>query len=220
MFDEGYFTVTEPFAPFIHHWDILMQKANSRHLDDVDGSDEAALGNSISATKLLSKLLDYINEIPVVQRYLVSRERRIAEGYTTFEFLWTFFPPRCLVLVKVLGHNQLMRVEACNPVQGGRQTPLSIFCSIFDWEDHEFRRVVYKMSIPPFSGRRQITDFPCFPLSHIKEHKRLMEQLLHRGRHFWRHCSSPHPSVKEYKGVAWSLEPGNYESQVGQAILL
>jgi hypothetical protein len=203
-FDESRFTISEPFAPLIHHWDSLMGKATTALRDPT----ESALEEPASTAKQLLDFLNYIKEIPLLQRYFASREERRTTGYTTFEFLWTFFPPGCLVLAKVFDHDQLMMVEACNPPQYGPQASQDIFCRMYDWDGTDLRKEIYKVSIQQYTGKRHLRDLLCFPFTFPSQSSsgknRELKTFIERGKLFLRICRGAYTT--DYLGIAWLLD--------------
>jgi hypothetical protein len=100
VFDEGLFAIHEPFAPLLHHWDRLETK--SRLGDDSEITSEVSDATSILA---LAALLKCVKDVPSLKRYFASRDSRETTGSTTFEFLWTFFPPGDLAIAVVSGND-------------------------------------------------------------------------------------------------------------------
>jgi hypothetical protein len=160
----------------------------------------------------LATLLECVKEVPLVRRYVTSRENRETTGSTTFEFLWTFFPPGSLVVAAVSDHDQLMKVEACKPAQHGDDESQDVFCSMYDWVQNTLKKVTYKMSIPRYAGKRQLEGFPCCPLKYHPtkvEESEILDRLLERGERFWEICKRSRSEGGLhylYDGPAWMLE--------------
>ncbi|CAJ2512025.1 Uu.00g076500.m01.CDS01 [Anthostomella pinea] len=98
-FDGNTVYMQAPFPAIIHNWDKL-RKRTEREPDS-------------QACKDLTHLLDRIETADELEDYFKAREANMSSKVTTFETLWTLFPPKALVVVKPFnGVAQLLQVSS------------------------------------------------------------------------------------------------------------
>jgi hypothetical protein len=149
-----------------------------------------------------------VKDVPSSKRYFASRDSRETTGSTTFEFLWTFFPPGGLVIATVSENDQLMRIEDCSPPRPYDDKPQEIFCSLYDWIQNTLRKVIYKVTIQRFAGKKHLQGFSCFPVKYrpaMSNETDIFNQFVARGERFW--ALRANTSLQcNYRGSAWVLE--------------
>lgn len=95
------------FAPLIHRWAEF--KAGIQRLkDEVDGEDaDEQAAKRVEHAELLYKLLE-----TEFEETISSSQDMISQGVITYDLLWTFFQPGCLVYTKLHGHDRVFKMTS------------------------------------------------------------------------------------------------------------
>ena len=80
----------------------------------------------------------------------------------------------------------------------GRFEPWSIHCWSIDHDGQVFVQRYHDISIPQYSGQREVTKLEFIPSGYVKDEVQIRQRLLERGREFWNYTSGCHH--REYAG--------------------
>lgn len=191
FWDGDIVTIMDPFAPIVHNWDKLQSVARE------DGSElSEAKKLARSDLKLLLNIISTASGVDKLGKYFKDREQHINNKTTTYENLWTLFPPGKLVFsTPFLKQEQIFIVGSSwvdFPEEGRRAMPWSMTCWGYDWNGATFDRKAYEFEIERFIGSKTISALPCYPLENYKDGDReqsslirqLKNRLADRGRSF------------------------------------
>jgi len=131
------------------------------------GDDE----RTIQARKDLEKLLECVTTAPELEKYFKTRESNLKAHITTYETMWTIFPPKTKIVAKLfLNQVQLLEVRGA-PIP--RRTPMppniKLLAWCWDWNGKEMVKVYYFLSIERFWGTKDIGQLFCYPLQYHKD---------------------------------------------------
>lgn len=111
----------------------------------------------------MAALLSEVKKTPELHNFFRSRDA----NYTTFDTLWTLFPPGKLIVARLfMDVPQILRVEdAPTPYNtGDRDNHYRIWAWQWDWDGKMMVKVHYRLSIPRFQGSKCVVDLPLYPL--------------------------------------------------------
>lgn len=142
----------------------------------------------MQARKDLEKLLESVTTAPELEKYFKTRESNLKAHITTYETMWTIFPPRTKIVAKLfLNQVQLLEVRGA-PIP--RRTPMppnmKLLAWCWDWNGKEMVKVYYFLSIDRFWGTKDISQLFCYPLQYHKDEspEDLCKMLRARGSRY------------------------------------
>lgn len=98
-----------------------------------------------------------------------------------------------------------------NPHSSAPDGPLGISTMIgfhyIDYDGEEYRGVHQNFNIPCFSGEKDITSLPIFPLRFVKDHEKVLQDLRTRGQKFLEIVNQPNHSNLAYQGWTLTRDP-------------
>ncbi|EED20799.1 26S protease regulatory subunit, putative [Talaromyces stipitatus ATCC 10500] len=165
-----------PFAPLIHNWEVLQEATKLRTDDDE---------RTIQARQDLEKLLECVTTAPELEKYFKTRESNLKAHITTYETMWTIFPPKTKIVAKLfLTQVQLLEVRSA-PIPHRYPMPpsMKLLAWCWDWNGKEMVKVYFFLSIDRFWGTKDINQLFCYPLQYHKDESPddLCRMLRERG---------------------------------------
>ncbi|KAL9118250.1 MAG: hypothetical protein Q9187_005206 [Circinaria calcarea] len=190
-----------PFASLVHSWEKL-EAAATPNPDD--------LPNKKQAREDLARLLDTVRAAPELEKYFKTRDSNLNAAITTYETMWTLFPPKTKIVAKpFLNTLQVFEVEAA-PIPYETPVPrtLSVLAWCWDWNGKEMSKVYYWLDIEKFRGTKGINLLPCYPIKYHKDgtsedEEELLKVLKMRGAKYNKIVRSGPGSTQmySYKGA-------------------
>lgn len=195
-----------PYSPLIHNWDLLAKK--QVELDENKPS-ECSKDSPYSTLSRLRNAISTPPEHDLFAKYFRERDYHMKQNTTTWETLWTLFPPGTSVYgTPFQGEDQMFIVcslpELSFPEAG--QKVWSLYCWIFDWDGKSFQKHAIVLEFDKFDGIKTINSLPYYPLDFYRdgEMKQLSEvkrKLLERGKKHEEVCTRPRKaSLYRYEG--------------------
>jgi hypothetical protein len=177
-------TFTAPFKPFVHRWHKLVEAIGKEENEE---------------TKTHLKLLHSVL-YEELKETIAAKEDMIANNVTTFDHMWTIFAPGDLIYNVQDGQDRLFEMTSADYGVNRRGEPLlNISCYSIDWDGEAFGRRHEAVVNSSFEGTRDITRLPAYPLEFHSNKKKLLKELLERGK-TWEKFAGYH--YMAYKGVA------------------
>jgi hypothetical protein len=108
---------------------------------------------------------------PELASYFKTRETHRTAAITTFDTLWTLFPPKELVYAKPhMKQDQvfeMVNIEYPDKIPGA-ESPSKLWISAWSWEHDGDKsiKVFYWHGIKRFTGTKDIKDLECYPLKY------------------------------------------------------
>ena len=162
-------TFAAPLHPFCHQWAMFEDE-----LQKVQGSE----GSDLSQLLTLGKFVQ--EEVGEIMNAAKSMARA---GQTTFDTLWTLFPPGVPVIGHADGTPQCFLVQGTNyqysPYGGGMQFVLTLLGLDHDGKNFGWRPTI--KAITSFLGTYVITDLSVVPLHHHAEAADVIHSATMRG---------------------------------------
>ncbi|KAL8913046.1 MAG: hypothetical protein Q9172_007376 [Xanthocarpia lactea] len=108
---EGNLRSRSPYTDVLHHWDELVEQTMVRDEQHIPGPNSES-ERARETREALADLLECITTARELKDYFKTRDTNIAKQVTSFEYLWTFFPPGTKVVASpFMGTQQLFLVE-------------------------------------------------------------------------------------------------------------
>lgn len=193
--------IIEPYAVLYHHFAELEAYRNSHPLQHSE--DYRNAGN-----KDIDLLLGVLGrEKPEVAEEKERYQR--SSPVCTFDLLWLLFKPgEACYRRSETGEISASIVKA---VTGGSLTGRPVPYRIYSWQlnfnGYQVGREVFKTTIAPFGGEKEIKLLECFPcrfyedsLVDVQKDSTLRQRLTARGQKFWK-MTRDRPYV-EYSGIS------------------
>ena len=189
-----------PFNCFVYNWTKLQARAES------DGDKQS------TASKDLKQLLDHISAIPELTAYFEDFDPAKKPPSIDFRFLWTIFPPGCLIYSKpVMGEDQVFLLQFAEEGQLGdsKKRGLILTCWAYDWNGETFNRVAYDLEIESFKDTKPINTLDHYPLEYHRDKDKVRSHLIERGEKY-RNLCVPESGVQlfDYDGISIEDQKG------------
>ena len=125
---------------------------------------------------------------PELEKYFKTRESNLNASITTYETMWTLFPPKTKIVARpFLNMLQVFEVES-GPIPYGSPLPrkLNVLAWCWDWNGKEMTKIFYYLPIERFRGTKDINQLPCYPIKYHKggtdqDEQELCKMLNTRG---------------------------------------
>lgn len=148
------------------------------------GDDE----RTTQARKDLEKLLECVTTAPELEKYFKTRDSNLKAHITTYETMWTIFPPKTKIVAKLfLNQVQILEVRGA-PIP--RRSPpgpvLRLLAWCWDWNGKEMVKVWHLLSIDRFWGTKDIDQLFCYPIQYHKDEspEELRRVIRERGEKY------------------------------------
>lgn len=171
------FTFFPPFPPFFHKWERLSSPLSEfGDPGDAAGEMEMALLRD-ELTPSLDPLIATLNNIKET-------------GAVSFDNLWMIFAPGTLVAGREDGQlsvGRLLRIEFVEESESllGRDPPKwRLKLARIDWNGSYCGYTVGFVEVAEFKDLKHIQDMATFPLHFMRDHEKVREALVMRGRRF------------------------------------
>ena len=206
FFEGNPVTIRSPYEPLIQNWDLLLAE-----------SKKETLGKKDRARSDLGELLETIlkgSGDAKLDVYMRVRDSLKKQGSTTFDALWTIFPPGTVVYGHLfLKTDQIFIVEdnlrpwprEDNRSRSGTPKIWELKCWTYDFTGKVFLRKAVKLPFEQFQGTKPISALPFYPLEAMSSVKRetIEAKLLKSGRTFRKYCTAEEGDrMYKYKGQA------------------
>ncbi|KAL8650961.1 MAG: hypothetical protein Q9226_004928 [Calogaya cf. arnoldii] len=189
-----------PFNCFVYNWTKLQAEAEG------DGDKQS------TASKDLKQLLEHISNTaelkPCFQDFHPAKKHKSIN----FQFLWTIFPPGCLIYSKpVMGEDQVLLLQYADEDkldESGRKG-LILTCWAYDWNGETFNRVAYELQIESFKDTKSINMLEHYPLEYHRDQEKVRSHLIKRGQKY-RNLCVPESGVQlfDYDGISIEDQKG------------
>ena len=189
-----------PFYCFVHNWTKLEAKANG------DGDKQS------TASKDLKQLLEYLSDTAELTSYFRDFHPAKKPQRINFQFLWTIFPPGCLIYSKpVMGEDQVLLLQYANEdkLEDSGKKGLILTCWAYDWNGETFNRVAYDLEIESFDDAKPINQLDHYPLEYHRDPETVRSHLIERGEKY-RNLCVPKGGVQlfDYDGISIEDQKG------------
>ncbi|KAL1854934.1 hypothetical protein Daus18300_011254 [Diaporthe australafricana] len=215
-FRESPVTLNSPYQAIVFNFDKLKSVAEETPKDDDDKLAREDLG------RLLGAISGGASGDQKLDKYFKIRPSYGLSQTTTFQDLWTVFPPGTLVYgrpfqnehqVFVVKDNVRTWPDKDQQRSGGRDyLPWKLEAWSYDWRDGTFRRTDYTLLFEHFDGHLPLDMLPYYPFDLPRDSKdsfkelrkeEIKKELIERGRKFRRYCEAKEGErLFEYQGKA------------------
>ncbi len=166
-----------PFEVLVHNWTKLL------------GVAEPCSGPNAKqniARDDLKQLMKQISTSTELSQYFQDFEPALMPKTVTFTFLWTIFPPGCLIYsTPVMQKDQIWVLQGFDEEEhDDSKKRFTHTCWVYDWNGETFNRVPYELHIDSFSGTKSIDTLECYPLEHHHDVKAIRTRLIQRGKKY------------------------------------
>lgn len=119
----------------------------------------------------------------------------------TFDYLWTVFPPDCLIVGKdPLAGTSIWRTRSAQQQQTQNGVIFSISAEYVDWDGKRLGIVRQKLTIDAFTGTLAIADLPYVPLRYHPHRSSVTQRVLERAQKKLGYCELGF-QIKEHEGL-------------------
>lgn len=192
-------TVKEPYHIIVHYQEELEKFRDSFNKGNFHGNKPAADENHLTNTLFCDRitydhlgiLFEYIERFHGNVREERARHQK-QKPVCTFEMLWMLFRPGEDVYTNDPdGRRAGYIVHSCEFRDRGdrrQAVPLDIHLWYLDYDGRIVGRCMYKITIQPFDGEREITTLRVFPCRYFdnEDNNRLRQSLEARGERFFK----------------------------------
>ncbi|RAH64471.1 ATP-binding protein [Aspergillus aculeatinus CBS 121060] len=176
----------QPFQPFVHRWEEFCQ-ARAREDDPT----------TQAHVELLFRILE--EEL----RETIARKNDLVKNQViTHDLLWAIFEPGAPIIRVVDGRQRAFRFQSGS--YDKRSGVFEIAAQYVDWDGEGFGYETEEFTLSPYEGTTPIVDLSSFPLAYHREHARIREELIARGK-LWEGYRGYH--YQQYKGLAKGYIP-------------
>ena len=146
----------------MHNWENLEEAAKPVE-DETNGRKQAR--------KDLVKLLECVKGSPELEKYFKTRESNIRANITTYDTMWTIFPPKTKVVAKLFLNTFQVFEVAFAPIPRSIRVPRKRYVEVWcwDWNGKEMTKVYYEIPVELFWGTKDIGQLPCYPLEYYQD---------------------------------------------------
>ncbi|KAL9633946.1 MAG: hypothetical protein Q9204_003195 [Flavoplaca sp. TL-2023a] len=208
--DETEVSLRAPYTQLVHSWDKLSKRAMA--------AKECKEPDVDKGRKELAELLEYIKTSKELKDYFKNRDANDAKRVTTFEYLWTLYPPGTkVVATPFMGVEQLFLVDDYVQIQGNKEPFLEVYCITLGFDTCFHRReIVFKLK--SFEDTKPITSLDCYPTKFMENEADFMKLRQEQGKKFKEFCFNLKGSAKlfYYDGTAISSRVGLNMAQTSQ----
>lgn len=126
---------------------------------------------------------------------IASRTSLLANRELTWDLLWTFFPPKCVVIATQ--HGPMHQMLGLNFITSSYRTQpdgnkcFAIGGSIITHDGGDFGWGRLELEMERFEGTRPIDSLPFYPLEYSNERETVTKQLVARGRQYFAFIGKP-----------------------------
>lgn len=119
----------------------------------------------------------------------------------TFDYLWTVFPPDCLIVEKdpLAGTSILRAISAQQQRTKDGLVVFAITAEHVDWNGKRLGIVKQKLKIDDFSGTLAMADLPYVPLQYHPHRNNVIQRVLERAQKKFAYCK-PGFQIREHEG--------------------
>ncbi|KAI9745900.1 MAG: hypothetical protein M1818_000581 [Claussenomyces sp. TS43310] len=185
--------IHSPFSPLFHYIEQLKKAVDSDETSTVfDKADMHALSMFCSQGPVGSMFQDI--------------RRLIEQGLITAEQQWALLRPGILVIIKVLGEIEVLRVKSIvlEDSRRGyygdeRNGDRYIICTQIAWNGKSFGEREREIRLQKFPGSKRLVELDVCPLDSFPEDERtkILAATTHRGKVWKELCESPNAIPKD-----------------------
>lgn len=140
------------------------------------------------ARKDLLRLLETVEAAPELEKYFKTRDSNLNASITTYETMWTLFPPKTKIVAKpFLNTLQVFEVDSAPiPYERRASRTLRVLAWYWDWTGKEMTKIYYYLPIDRFRGTKDTNQLPCYTIKYHKggssdDEEELCKKLKIRG---------------------------------------
>ncbi|KAI5359995.1 hypothetical protein Slin15195_G118570 [Septoria linicola] len=176
-----------PFHPFYHQYSML--------IEELAKQDKALEAEAEQLSHLVAAIDEEIGE------RMIDMKALAAHGQTTFDTLWSLFPPGCPVIRGAGSNQQCYLIEDCSYVPTMTGTVFSLKLLGLDHDGREFGWVAAQVNITSFIGTAEVSELQVIPVHHFRNAANNIEAAATRGSSVCELLKSK-TSYKQYEGFA------------------
>jgi hypothetical protein len=213
-----------PFRIIFHYWDELKQISEAFCKGEASitiKNPETGSEVTIICNKNTYDHLDVLYDCPPIRKVLldvVTPERLLykSKGLATYNNLWLLFRPGDIVFTRVRSKLAGFVVETVSHKSAISSPSPEEYPRTDDrWElklwnlSYKSRKIVresYTFFINRYHGERAILDLPVFPTTFMHDHDAVKNDLIERGRHYYRIICDEQSHMR-YNGLVISEKP-------------
>ena len=179
-----------PFEPLVHRWTEL-QAAISKIGDETEDERTTKQHAELFQNILVKEFKD------LIETSQDMKNKRVM----TYELLWTLFQPGSIVFTRQDGQETALQLQSTRYGQDAGGNPCFWIVGKFvDWDGSSFGHSQINLSIPVFTGTRNIAQLRAFPLEYHPKAAEVRERLIERGSKVEELAGV---NYKAYDGIAW-----------------
>ncbi|KAL8909779.1 MAG: hypothetical protein Q9171_004925 [Xanthocarpia ochracea] len=201
-----------PYRYLVFSWDSLSKRAIA--------AEECKEPDADKGRKELAELLEYIKTSRELKDYFKNRDANNAQSVTTFNDLWTLYPPATkVVATPFMGVEQLFLVDdiIMGNADNKEERYWAIYCYTLGFGTSFHRReIVFKLKT--FDDTKPITSLDCYPTTFMEKEADFIKLRQEQGKKFKEICFKLKGSAKlfYYDGSAISSKVGLNMVQTSQ----
>ena len=151
--------------------------------------------------------MERIQSAPELEKYFKVRETNANASITTYETLWTCFPPKTKIVAKpFMNTHQLLQVSSSPiPFSNPAESTLQMWAWCWDWNGKKMVKVFYLLRFERFRGTKSINELPFYPVEFHTGKEELLKVIRKRGVHYMNYvqCKPGASQMFTYVGNAY-----------------
>jgi hypothetical protein len=151
--------------------------------------------------------MERIQLAPELEKYFKVRETNANASITTYETLWTCFPPKTKIVAKpFMNTHQLLQVTSSPiPFSSPAESTLQMWAWCWDWNGKKMVKVFYLLRFERFRGTKNINELPFYPLEYHTGKDELCKTIRKRGFEYYNavRCKPGASQMFTYVGNAY-----------------
>jgi hypothetical protein len=185
---------------------VVVQTTNKLLLhcfEDLDQVSEARENPDQAARQALRQLLDDVQYIE--SDFVRAQDSLKNEQALRYDDIWFLFKPGSYIVGWPFEESpQIFVVHRHN----FRDDTFTVVCWAYGWDGNDLVRLYYEFTIRRYQGVKSVSDLPCYPVELFSDPEKLREQLIERGKEFWKYCSVTKP-MPLYRSSSFFSVPAN-----------
>jgi hypothetical protein len=185
---------------------VVVQTTNKLLLhcfEDLDRVSKARENRDQAAQQALRQLLDDVQYIE--SDFVRAQDSLKNEQALRYDDIWFLFKPGSYIVGWPFEESpQIFVVHGYNL----REDTFTVVCWAYGWDGNDLVRLYYEFTIRIYQGVKSVTDLPCYPVELFSDPEKLREQLIERGKEFWKYCSVTKP-MPLYRSSSFFSVPAN-----------
>jgi hypothetical protein len=170
---------------------VVVQTTNKLLLHCFEDLDQVSQANENRDQAAAQNLRQLLNDVQYIESDLVRAQESLKnEQALRYDDVWFLFKPGSYIVGWPFEESpQIFVVHRHN----FREDTFTVVCWAYGWDGNDLIRLYYEFAIRRYESVKSVTNLPCYPVELFPDPGKLQEQLIERGREFWKYCSVTQP---------------------------